>query len=450
MNLIWFIVILFTLQGICLLVGSLYAKGVKSNDDYFLASRGLSFFPLMMTFVATQVGGGLVLGSAEEAFRYGWSTLFYPLGAAVGLIFLSLGIGRRLASFQVSTVAQLFEVVYSSSTLKKMASLLSIVSLFMIFIGQLIASKKFMVSIGVDSEWLFIGFWTLVIIYTSLGGLKAVVATDIIQAFYFIIAFAVCFFWANWTDGWSLAEAIAGPIVELEPSFDKLTGWLFMPLLFMIIEQDMAQRCFAAATGRTVTYATLVAGIITLAVCAIPVFLGVTARMAGLEIPQGASVLMTMIQSLSSPILSAFVGCAIIVAIISTADSLINAISSNISQDFFPKATSVRFAQVISAAISLLGIYFSYFFSNIVDTLIQSYELSVSCMLIPILAALFRPKGATLSAALAMGFGLVGFILFRQVPPPLPRELASLLLSALGFVAGELLSYSRKTLKAER
>lgn len=443
MSLGWFIVILFVLQGICVVVGSLYAKGLRSNEDYFLASRGLQFFPLMMTFVATQVGGGLVLGSAEEAYRYGWSTLFYPLGAALGLIFLSLGIGKRLASFKVSTVAQLFEVVYGSSTLKKMASLLSIVSLFMIFIGQLIASKKFMVSVGVDSEWIFIGFWLLVVIYTSLGGLKAVVATDIIQAFYFIIAFAVCFFWASWTDGWSLSETIAGGNMELEPSYAKLTGWLFMPLLFMVIEQDMAQRCFAAASGRVVTFATLVAGLVTLAVCAIPVFFGVTARMAGFEIPAGASVLMTMIQSLSSPILGAFVGCAILVAIISTADSLINAISSNISQDFFPTTASVRLAQWISAAISLAGIYFSYYFSNIVDILIQSYELSVSCMLIPVFAALFRPKGPTLSAALAMLFGLVGFFLFRQIIPPLPREIASLLLSLMGFALGELFSYRK-------
>lgn len=297
-----------------------------------------------------------------------------------------------------------------------------------------------MVSVGVPSEGVFIGFWIIVIMYTALGGMKAVVVTDIIQAFYFIVTFGVCFFWASWTDGWSLSETLATEGRGLEPSFDRLASWLLMPLFFMIIEQDMAQRCFAAASGKIVTTATLVAGGITMAFCTIPVFFGVTAQLAGIEIKPGASVLMTMVQNLSSPILAAFVGCAILAAIISTADSLINAVSSNISQDFFPEKTNIRVAQAISVILSLLGIYFSYFFTNIVDILIQSYELSVSCLLVPVFAALFRPKGSKESAALAMSFGLIGFFLFRYFPPPLPRELLSLLLSAIGFALGARLS----------
>ena len=31
---------------------------------------------------------------------------------------------------------------------------------------------------------------------------------------------------------------------------DKFCGWLLMPLLFMVIEQDMGQRCFAAKSWK--------------------------------------------------------------------------------------------------------------------------------------------------------------------------------------------------------
>ena len=101
-----------------------------------------------MTFVATQIGGGLVLGAAEEAYQFGWTVLLYPLGACLGFVVLALGVGKNLARFQVSTVAEFFEVVYRSPLLKKMASLLSITSLFMILMAQVIASRKFMVSLG--------------------------------------------------------------------------------------------------------------------------------------------------------------------------------------------------------------------------------------------------------------------------------------------------------------
>lgn len=439
MNIGLFIAFVFILQMICLYVASLYTKNLKNNEDYFLASKSLRFYPLMMTFVATQVGGGLVLGSAEEAYTYGWTVLLYPLGAALGLIFLSLGIGSRMSTFKVSTVAQLFESVYLSTNLKKIASLLSIVSLYMVFIGQLIASQKFLLSLGVSSQFVFVGFWMIVIIYTVMGGLKAVVATDIVQALFFLVAFTMALGFALYVDSYSILDTFQSQS-QFSLSNDKLVGWLFMPMLFMVIEQDMAQRCFAADSGKTVTLATLVAGIITLVICAIPVFFGVLAKVEGIAVQPGASVLMTMVQSLSSPVLAALIGTAIIAAIVSTADSLINAVSSNIAQDFL-KSASVRTSQMITASIAILGIFLSYFFQNIVDILIQSYELSVSCLLIPVAYALWKREGPKTAALGGILGGLIGFIGLRAYPLDFPRELISLVFSALGFLIGYLLNW---------
>ena len=92
MNLTAFILVLFGIQVLCLFVGGRSSKGLKTQSDYFLAGKGIRFFPLMMTFLATQVGGGLILGSAEEAYQFGWSVLFYPLGAALGLLLLGIGL----------------------------------------------------------------------------------------------------------------------------------------------------------------------------------------------------------------------------------------------------------------------------------------------------------------------------------------------------------------------
>lgn len=442
MNITIFIAVLFILQLVCLAVASKYAKGLKSNEDYFLAGKGIKFFPLMMTFVATQVGGGLILGSAEEAYLYGWSVLFYPMGAALGLIALSLGIGRKLASFNVPTVAQIMEVAYGSALLKKIASLLSITSLFMIFVAQIIASKKFLLSVGVESEWVFIAFWSIVILYTVMGGLKAVVVTDVVQAAFFIIVFLICFLSTLASDQFAW-RALTAPENEFTLGSEKIVGWLFMPLFFMVIEQDMAQRCFAGDSGRTVTLATFVSGLITLAICSIPVFFGVLGNQQEIDIKTGASVFMTIIQVVSSPFVSALVGCAIIAAIISTADSLINAISSNLTLDF-KQGLNVSTARLITTMIAVFGIVFSYAFDNIVDVLIQSYELSVSCLLVPIFIALFKKRGNTLSAALAMSMGMMGFIIFRIYPSDFSRELASILLSLIGFGIGEVINLREK------
>lgn len=447
MNIPVFIGVLLFLQIVCLFVAKRVSKKLDTQDDYFLAGRGVRFFPLMMTLIATQIGGGLILGSAEEAYRYGWYVLLYPMGASLGLLLLAIGVGKRLSQFKVSTVAQLFEVVYRSAHLKRVASLLSIVSLFMILIAQVIASKKFMISLGVTQDLFFLAFWGIVIFYTVVGGLKAVVATDIIQAAFFIGVFIACFIYSVFAGAASVPDTLA--ITSMSGSFafdpNKLWGWLLMPLLFMVIEQDMAQRCFAAKSGKVVSWATGWAAICILVVCAIPVYYGILGKTLGVITPDGGSVLMSVMTVDTTPVLTALVGCAILAAILSTADSLMNAISSNIAQDFDFKWGSskqkVRIAQGITAVIGCAALFLSSHFNNIVAVLVQSYELSVSCLFIPVVAALFLKKGNSLSALLAIIGGAIGFFGVRFITLyGIPSEIVGVLISLIGFATGELVA----------
>lgn len=452
MDLTIFISALFILQIVCFIASSRTAKENKTQDDYYLAGKGVRFFPLMMTFVATQVGGGLVLGATEEAYQYGWTVLLYPLGSCLGLVLLATGLGKRMAQFNVSTVAQLFEVVYKSRFLKKVASTLSIVSLFMIFVAQIIASKKFMVNVGLESNIMFIAFWGIVIIYTALGGLRAVVATDVIQASFFIATFLLCFFYSVYNASQSFSDVVSQGLVteQFELSTAKLCGWLLMPLLFMVIEQDMGQRCFAAQSPKIVTKATAGAALCTMAVCMIPVYFGILGKNLSVEVDPGASVLMTVINAITNPAIAALVGCAILAAIISTADSLINAISSNLSQDFELSFVNVRTSQYLTTAIALIGIIFSFNFDNVVDLLIQSYELSVCCLFVPVFAALFKRNGNRLSATLAIVCGASGYFFMRFLPIEFPKEILSIFVSSIGFFAGEWISSVKKQTIAEQ
>lgn len=442
-----FISLLFGLQFFYCFIGLRVSKKVNSKEDYFLAGKNVRLFPLMMTFLATQVGGGIILGAADEAYQFGWPVIFYPLGAALGLILLGVGMGRKLAEFQVSTVAQIFEVVYRSAMLRKIASVLSVISLFMILVAQIIASHKFLVSLGFNNIPLFILFWTIVIIYTTQGGLRAVISTDIVQASFFSIVFLLCFGFVLYSDP-SVSALQTPQWGEVLPISSKLCGWLLMPLFFMIIEQDMGQRCFAGTSPQVVSKASFLAGMGTLLICIIPVFFGCLANAIGLEIPQGSSVLMLTIAKITNPWITALIGCAILAAIISTATSLINAISSNISSDFqlslFQKMHTVGMARLITCIISITAIFFAFYFDNIVDLLMQSYELSVSCLFIPLLIALFKKQGSFLSALMAILFGLIGFFLFRIHPIGFPKEIASILLSLSGFSCGEMITYYHK------
>lgn len=436
MNNFVFIFSLLLLQGICWWATKRSSKRAETQYDYFLSGREVTFFPLMMTFLATQVGGGLVLGAAQEASRVGWWVLLYPLGQVLGMISLSMGIGRRLSSFGVPTVAQIFEVFYGSAWLKRVVSSLSIASLFLILITQMLAFKSFMLSLGIDSTWLFVVAWGVLIVYTASGGLEGVIATDLIQAVFFVAIFSVAFGVAYFVG------APSGGAVALHEgvSLSKMSGWLFMPLFFAALEQDMGQRCFAAKSDAVLKKAAFVAGCVTFVVCLVPIYFGIVGQgmAAG-----GESVLMAAVKMTTSPVIAALVGCAVIAAILSTANSLLNAISSNLAQDFvFTRGHSLSMTRWLTAGIGVGAICMSYCFNNIVDLMIQAYELSVCSVFVPLMGALFKKgKGRALSAALSMGLGAFGFFLFRLYPIGAPRELSALGCSLLGYVVGEVLAY---------
>lgn len=443
-NFYFFISLLFGLQFLYWYIGQRSSKNLNNNEDYFLAGRSVKLFPLMMTFLATQVGGGTLLGAAEEAYHVGWPVILYPLGSALGLIILGLGAGSKLASFHVSTVAQIFQTVYGSKVLKKVASILSIVSLFMILIAQIIASSKFLISMGLDNKFLFIAFWAIVIIYTSKGGLKAVISTDIAQALYFSFALFLCFAVVLYSVP-SVSLLKHPRMHDLAAVSDKISGWLLMPIFFMVIVQDMGQRCFAGASPRIVSQAALFSGIGTILICVIPVFFGSLARATQLPIPEGGSVLMTTIAAMTNPWITAIAACAVLAAIISTATSLINAISSNLSNDFhlslFESIDPVKLAQGITCTISVAAILSAFYFDNIINLVIQSYELLVCCLFVPIIFAIFN-QNRTRAAWGAVLMGAAAFVFFRFFPVPF-RELLSLLLSLIGYGIGYMMGVKK-------
>lgn len=437
MNTILFILTLFLLQAICWWIGKRSSRKCSTQTDYFLGGKGVGFFPLMMTFLGGQVGGGLVLGSAQEAVRIGWWVLLYPLGQVLGMIWLSGGMGKRLASFGVPTVAQIFEKHYGSKRLKEIASLLSIVSLFMLLVAQVLATRGFLVTAGVDNIFWFFLFWGVVLTYTGMGGFKAVIKTDLVQASFFLVMFGLAFVWAFFSSSTTI-----NPIASVSESISlsQLSGWLLMPCLFAVLEQDMGQRCFAAKSPTILRRAAFCAGCLTFITCLVPIYFGVLAKETGISMQGGAGVLLQALQATTSPWMTALVGAAIMAAILATADSLLNAITSNISQDFswFSKR-SLNATRLLTIFLGASALFVSFYLDSIVRVVIQAYELSVCTLVVPLLAALFKKTpGNARSAMLSIASGALVFFFLRFVSTDLPREGTALACSFMGYAWGEI------------
>jgi len=442
MTSIFFFATLITLAIIYFAVGIYASRNITSNTDYFLAGRNLGLIPLTCTLVAAQIGGGMLIGTSKDAYAIGFSGLAYTVGFSLGFLLLGLGLASRLQTLSVATTAELFETKYRSVFLKKVASLFSIVTLCGILLAQFAASRTVLVALGLDNQIVYLIFWTLIIAYTIIGGLRAVALTDLAQVSYiitfFVGLFAYCmifiepasfFTWASL----KTSQAQFGPF-----DWKTTTSIILMPALFTLFEQDLAQKFFAARTRNIARIGALSASIVLLLFSLIPVYLGMKAKLMGIVVAPNAIPLIPVIKMLTNDVVVTLAVCGLFAAIAQTSTSLLCAISSNIAQDFdFSRlgfAKSVRSSQKITLLVGCSMFIASYFISSdIIGILIDSYALSVCCLVIPLVVCYFTDKVYASAAFGAIGAGLFGFILFKFVQTPLPPELASLLLSALGY-----------------
>jgi solute:Na+ symporter, SSS family len=428
------------------IVGIHASRTFATTTDYFLANRNLGLFSITLTLIATQLGGGMLLGTAEEAYYNGIVGITYTLGVSFGFLLLGMFFAPRLQQLNVVTVAELFETRYNSPTLKKIASILSIITMVGILIAQIVASKKFIASLGFDSHVLFIIFWLLTIAYTVLGGFAAVVITDIYQASFIIIVFGILFVYHAFSTGAPLSMLPALQSSASGMSYETagtLVSALFMPMLFALIEQDLAQRFFASRTPFIARMSALLSTAFMVVFAFIPIYFGIQARLidCGTEC-MFQSPLIPMIASFCPDFIVALTACAVIAAITSTADSLLCAIGSHIVQDFdiryMTNMNAVLHSQYVVGIVGAVALICSYFVpQHIIGILTSSYELSVSCLLVPLVICYFTKNVKKTSAIGAIIGGLFGFIGFRlYYQPVIAKELITLTLSLAGYLIG--------------
>lgn len=446
MNISLFLLFFTALAMLYFVLGIRASRTVKSATDYYLAGRSLGIMQVTCNLIATQLGGGLLLGTAATAYSIGLYGILYTLGMSIGFLLLAMGVASRLQQFKVTTTAQLFETQYRSLFLKKVASLLSITTFFGILIAQVIGTRSLIAGLGFESFWLIIPFWISVIGYTMIGGLRAITINDMIQLALITIIFGGIFIYSLFTNPVSLGTILASQATSFTPQSGQtnLLSIVLMPALFSLFQQDLAQRFFASRSQKVATVSALYAGIFLILFACIPVYFGMASKLMGLDSLQGNPLIVFLDTNISGSIV-ALALCAIIAAIISTADALLNGISANITQDFnlaIPGVSNLTTSKITTLLVGLAALGASYGVpQDIIGMIINSYELSVSCLLISLLVCYFKKNVSKQAAYVSIAAGFIAFIILQWHPIDFPRELVSLCASALGYLVG---SYIKK------
>lgn len=400
-------------------VGVFASRKVNTTNDYFLAGQSLSVPAITATLLATQIGGGMFLGTAQDPIKGS----LYIIGMALGFMVLGMGIAAKLQAFKVTTLGEVFAQKYKSPLMHHITSFLSALSIFGIIIAQMVAAKSVLLHFaGIDNPLLFLAFWAFIIIYTMIGGLTAVVMTDMIQVALIITIFTSICLYALSTNPITFFSAHTGTALytlwtQSQLSFGQILKIIAMPMLFSIIEQDLAQRFFAAQSKKSAMISAFFAGILLLLFAFVPFYFGIQAHLTQATISSDINPLLPILRLYTSPFFYALAVCALLSAITSTTDSLLCAISAITTQSFthlYAIKATVKVSRIITFICAIAALIASYFVpTSIITLLIDSYELSVACLLIPLLFCFISNDLKEQAALYACVAGGVSFFILQ-------------------------------------
>src|SRR5712692_9401897 len=105
------------------------ARRSKTASDFFVAGRSVNAFWNASAISGEYLSAASFMGVAGMVMRYGYDTLWYPVGYATGYLFLLLFIAGPLRRFGAYTIADFAEGRFDSPTFRRIAVI------FVLFIG---------------------------------------------------------------------------------------------------------------------------------------------------------------------------------------------------------------------------------------------------------------------------------------------------------------------------
>ena len=167
----------------------LYAgRGIKDFKEYALGNRRFSDLTLVLTFIATWIGGGSIIGATSEVYKIGILALFTWFAGGFQFLLIALFLSKKLSIYKnVYTLGDLLNIFYGEKV-KIFAGILSLVKgICSISIQLLFFSKIIENFFSIHSYWGIIFGGLILSIYSIFGGIKSVTKTDIFQFIILIV-----------------------------------------------------------------------------------------------------------------------------------------------------------------------------------------------------------------------------------------------------------------------
>jgi Na+/proline symporter len=362
-----------------LLIGFIARRARRENTlrDFYLAGRGFGFTVLFLTLFATQYSGNTFFAFTGNTYRIGYPWIM-SLHFMTAIVICYLIFAPRLHALAKTrgyvTPADFIHDRFAHRLLTLLVTLVMIVGLSNFLLAQLMAMGRAMQGLSrsnPDHAYTYgvILLALIMVLYGTLGGIRAVAWTDAIQGVILAVGFGILLFilferYGSLTDATRLIQqrdADFGLHRATAPNAARCREWLSYVLTVgfaMALYPQAIQRIYAARSSRVLKQSLAAMVFMPLPTMIIAMIAGIMALayIPGLE---GAAADQAFGRVLRDIQQHSMVGyglvilmlSAILAAMMSTADSALLSISSMITKDFYaalirPKATEAHLTMI--------------------------------------------------------------------------------------------------------
>lgn len=461
-----------------------YLREKRNNTaGFFVGGRSIPFWAAGVSLYAANTSSISFIAIPAKAFETNWQYLTNNLIAVVGLMFVAVWIVPLLRRLDLMSVFSYLETRFHPA-IRMLASALCIV----MQIGSRMSVILFLPALaiatitGISVVWSVILMGGFTIIYTAMGGMKAVIWTDFVQVIVkmggaiFAIGFIVWTLHGGLGEFWSTAMA-EDKMHLFDFSFDltKATVWGFIFLVIFDVvltfpkDQVLMQRTLSTKSDKE-------AGRSIWAFAAIMIPGGFVFYMIGTALfvyyknnpermnpllPIDATFPLFIAAELPSGVTGLIIA-GIFAAAMATLSGIMNSVATLISVDFYEKmaknptpAKSVRFAEWMTVAVGLVGIGVALLLSrfdihSLFDVSIELAGLLGGGFAGAYTLGMFTKRANSPGVAIGIGCSIVLTLVawsFKLVHPYYYLAISILLCIVIGYAASLLFPAPQRSLK---
>ncbi len=410
-------------------------KQKENTDGFFLGGRNFVWPLIGFSLLATNVSGASFVGLAGAGYSQGISVYSYEWMAAIILIFFVFFILPFYLKSGVFTMPEFLERRYDRRLRVAFSVVLLFFAIFLGAAGTLYAGALVGLTLfpGIP---LWVGVLVLALlagIMSVFGGLGAVVISDTIQAVVLIIGGALVF--AATLEAIPSWEAMAAAVPErslhiIQPADDPnlpwpglLTGLIIVGIYAWTTEQIAVQRVLGARSLDHGRWGAIFAGFLKLPILFFMILPGTMAIVLYPDLQSPDMVFPTLVADLLPTGVKGVILAALVAAITSSVDSVLNSASTLVTMDFvkpFRPETSekslVRIGRITT--IIIMGVAVLWAPQIMKFSSLWNYIQSILCYVTPPIVAIFlvgifwkRANGHGAFAAFMLGItlGVIGF-----------------------------------------